>query len=190
MTNEPIDPSLRALIRKKARQIIGRAGLTLSDFQDIEQQIYAQIAKYFDLGTLGAPRGALLATIVDRCIANILRERCAKRRHPRSICSLSIIVDFDEDDRPIDLAGTLSDYEHGTRLGRRGRSDQEMVELQCDMEVFLKKLSPRDREHCQKLMRDSPSQVARDLGIARTTFQDWLVRLQLRCIDDSLEEYV
>jgi RNA polymerase sigma-70 factor (ECF subfamily) len=187
-----LDPILKDVVHKKAKRLVGLAGLTETDVEDIEQHLYAKLVRHFSVGPKDSPRGALLDTTVDRALASFLRDRQAQKRESRTVCSLSLIVDLDvnDDDRPIDLAASITERENAARYGRRIRTDQSMAELKHDVAVVIQRMSERDADLCERLMHESTAQVSRDLGIPASTVYDRIRRIRERYVDASLAEYL
>ena len=191
LKNGELDPFVKRLVRRKARQLAGRAGIPRSDRQDIEQHLYLILVKQLHRFNpqSGHPR-AFVATVVERAGANVLRDCLAEKRdHRRCNVSLSAMTSVGEDGKE-ELAETLTAYEHRSRMGERVRSDQELFELAEDVEAVLLGLSPPLRKICRLLMRHSISAVARKTKIARTTLNDTLRRLR-QCFEDAgLQNYL
>ena len=185
-----IDPILKAVIDEKAKRMVGQAGLTESDIADIEQHVYAKLVRRFSVGKKDSPRGALLETIVDNALGNFIRDRQAKKRDPKRIISLSIIVDFLDDDGPVELSETITERERDARYGRRRRTDEEIFELEHDEAVARAKLSGEDQEIWDRLKYSSVARVARDLGIPRTTLIDRISRWRRISEVESLAKYL
>jgi RNA polymerase sigma-70 factor (ECF subfamily) len=77
----PIDAPIAALVRWKARSLVGRAGLTRSDREDVEQELKLRLLgplKRFDRAKGG--RMTFARTLVDRFAANIIRDRTRAKR--------------------------------------------------------------------------------------------------------------
>jgi len=185
LKNGELDPFVKRLVRRKARQLAGRAGIPRSDRQDIEQHLYLVLVKQwhrFDPRT--GHLQAFVTTVVERAVANVLRDRLAEKRdHRRCNVSLSAMTIVGEEGEE-ELAETLTLSEHRSRMGNRVRSDQELFELAEDVEAVLSQLPPPLRNICRLLMHHSVSVVARKTKIARTTLNDTLRRLR-QCLEDA-----
>jgi DNA-directed RNA polymerase specialized sigma24 family protein len=77
----PLGPVVRALVKAKARRLVGRAGLTRQDRPDVEQELVVRLLE--GLGTYDLDRGtwpAFARTVIARAGANVLRHRTAACR--------------------------------------------------------------------------------------------------------------
>lgn len=189
-TEGPLSKFIADLIRRKARQLIGRAGFTQGDDEDIAQDLYLKLLKNwhsFD-PSAGHPK-AFAAAIVERQDANLLRDRTAEKRHHRRVCSLSVIVHEPGEGR-VELAATIAEQEKDRRLGREGRSDQESSELRSDVTEIVARLPDDLRDLCERLMHDTVSQVARDLDLPRSTLRAKARKLRRRLENTDLRKYL
>jgi DNA-directed RNA polymerase specialized sigma24 family protein len=141
----------RRLIKRKARQLVGWAGLRLQDVPDIEQEIAARLLRglrQFDPDR--APRDAFVRHLVDNAVATLLRDRRAgKRRVPTWT-------------GPATPADEVLDHTNA-RIAR----DRELA---ADVQLVLDRLPARVRSLAERLMAgDSKAAAARLLGRKRTT---------------------
>src|SRR5262249_1034887 len=84
-----IDTYACELIRRKARELVGRAGLTSQDREDLEQELLLRLLER--LPAFDAERSAwttFAALVIRRCAANLLRYRQAEKRDCRTTRSL------------------------------------------------------------------------------------------------------
>lgn len=75
------DPYVHDLIRIKARQLIGKAGFTAADKEDIEQELMLDLLqrlKKFD--PTKAKRTTFMVRVVNHRIASLIEERQARCR--------------------------------------------------------------------------------------------------------------
>ncbi len=184
-------PYTTGFIRKKVRQLIGRAGFTRSDVESLKQELYLKLLKHFPaFDPEQSHPNAFITTILERFIANLLRDRRAEKRDHRLICSLNVTIGC-EDGRQVEISETVTDREDNARRCRTSRSPQDEAELRMDVAELLGKLADESRNVCQRLMAgDSVSQIARDIGIPRTTLQDRIRKLRDRFEEDGLKDYL
>ncbi|VTU02519.1 rna polymerase sigma70 : RNA polymerase sigma factor, sigma-70 family OS=Desulfovibrio alaskensis (strain G20) GN=Dde_0900 PE=4 SV=1: Sigma70_r2 [Gemmataceae bacterium] len=77
----PTDPAVAALIRRKARRLVGRAGLGPQDAADLEQELHARLlAQRHRFDPARGTWAAFAHRLVDRCAANLVRDRRAAKR--------------------------------------------------------------------------------------------------------------
>jgi RNA polymerase sigma-70 factor (ECF subfamily) len=186
----PIDDFAARLIRFKARQLVGRAGFTRSDVDDIEQELVLKLLKH--RGAFDPDQShwhAFVTTIVERHAATILRDKRMEKRDFTRATSLHVIVD-DPINGPSELAATIGRRELDARLGLATRPEHDFLELVQDLATVMADLPPTWRNVCERLKSASVSKVARDLGVPRTTLSCLLRRLRRRFEPAGLGEYV
>jgi DNA-directed RNA polymerase specialized sigma24 family protein len=145
-------PEDAEIIRHKVRTLIGRHGFTTSDEPDLQQElamhVSIRIARH-------DPSRAARSTFVDRIvrnkIANILEHRMAKKRGGRT--------------RP----AALDEVPEGLLLD--GHADPEAVDLGLDVRNAVAGLSPDLQRIAALLTTNTPSEVARALGLTRGQFR-------------------
>jgi RNA polymerase sigma factor (sigma-70 family) len=165
------DTLVRDYIRKKVRQIVGKAGFANQDREELEQELICRLLlrfKSFDpaKGSLGA----FLKTVGSRIVANLLRDQRARKRDRRLTQTLHVLVPS-EDKALVELAQTISQREQDARLRQRSRTDQESAELGQDLQDILTRLPPRLKALAELLKEKSLSAAARELGLSPTKAQ-------------------
>ncbi|RIK82907.1 MAG: hypothetical protein DCC68_05170 [Planctomycetota bacterium] len=177
-------------MRKSARQFAGRFGFKRQDRDEVEQQLYLKLARHLHAADAGDPRWkAFVARVVRRYIANMIRDNLAAKRDHRRVSSIHIGVG-DKGEGRVELADTIDSQRNGCRSASK-RSPQDLADLKLDVAACMADVSDeRLREFAERLKHDSISQVARDMGIPRTTLNSWLGKLRRRFEDRSLQDYV
>lgn len=188
--NRSIDPFTRGFVRKAARQLARQYGVVLGDRDEIEQRLYLKLASRLHEADPDDPQWkAFVAKAVGRHIASMIRDAEAEKRDHRRTSSLHVVIGSDEEG-PIELADTISEDQTPARRTQERRAEQELVELRIDLAACIAGLCDgRHREFCERLKYDSISQVARDMGIARTTLNTWLAKLRSRFEEQGLGNY-
>ena len=148
------DPSqdrfIRGIIKRKVGQLVGRAGFTLQDRESLEQDILARVIdslSKFDPEV--GHRNKFVTAVVERYVANILRDKTADKRDHCRIRSLNVRIDLGEEGHT-ELSDLIGETEQDARLGRRRRSEQELYELVSDMKALIEKL-PADWQRLLEL---------------------------------------
>ncbi|KAA5541893.1 sigma-70 family RNA polymerase sigma factor [Roseiconus nitratireducens] len=154
------------LIQAKARQLIGRAGLTESDRADLVQEFSLNLLRRLDRFDphLGSWQKFVVIVCENYC-ATILEHRAAQKRSPaREAGSLNRQVS-DADGIACEAGSLLPESQYGRRCGRYPCTHIEQSDLIQDIADTLDGLSPQLRQICNRLKRESTAQVARDMGV-------------------------
>jgi RNA polymerase sigma factor (sigma-70 family) len=176
--NNGLDEFTLGFVRKRARQLVGRHGFRPCDRQEIEQRLFVKLAKRLHAADPDSPQWkAYVATTVNHGIANMIRDLRAEKRDHRRSCSIHTIVDQD-DNGPVELVDTIGPKEANARLGIAPRDAVALAELCMDVADVMAQLPDDLRELCERLRHDSVSQVARDMGVPRTTVSTAVGRLR------------
>jgi len=169
------------LIHHKARQLVGTAGFTVDDVEDLEQEMRLDLLERlpkFDPNK--ATYNTFVSRLVERKISNLIRHRTQEMRDFR--CEEGSIHDVvesgDSGDEKVERIETVTQDEQDFRLGKHVRSTEERCDLKLDISLVLLKLPPDLRELAELLQAMSITDVARELGIARPTVYDRLKRLR------------
>jgi RNA polymerase sigma-70 factor (ECF subfamily) len=167
------DRFARGIIRRKIRLLIGRAGFTKEDREDLEQELVLRLLQSLDLfDRQQAHANVFITTVIERAVAMILRERRAKKRNSGVIHSLDQI----EDGCPIEPADPRPNAE-------------EAYELAYDLADVLADLPEELRNLAERLKAHSVSRVARDFAVPRSTLQRKVRRLRQIFVDAGLQIY-
>ena len=127
--NEKIDRFTRGIIRRKVNQLLGRAGFTRQDREDLEQDMIVRVLQSLpSFEPSQAHRNKFITAVVERYVANMLRDKQAGKRDHRRISSLNVMIDV-AGEGSIELAETIGQRELDARRGRHPRSDEELAQL-------------------------------------------------------------
>lgn len=180
------------LIYHKARQLVGKAGFTWDDVEDIEQELtldlLERLAKF---DPAKATYNTFVARIVERKISKLIRHRMQEMRdYRREDGSLNDPIDNGCGETSERLQ-TISQDEHDRRIGRHIRPAANRMDLQIDVWQVLAELPQELRRAGELLMTLSVAQAARALGIPRSTFYDaYLAKLRRVFEDHGLRDYL
>lgn len=174
------DRFAQGIIRRKVWLLVGRAGFTPQDRQDLEQELLLRLLQSLDhFDPAKGHLHAFLTTVIERAVAMILRERLAKKRDDRSVRSLDQVREKAGD------STAPADPHHGW---------QEPIDLAMDLAEELARL-PEDLHDLRPLAEllltgQSLAQAARDLGTPRSTLQRQVQRLRRYFEDTGLRIYL
>lgn len=174
-------------IRYKAGCLARRLGLGPADWEDLEQDLKLHLVKRsskFDPEV--AHWNVFVVTVISRYILTFLmKRRCARLRDGRSCVSLDELVE-DGGEVPDDPeAGMVNGCAAPCAVDTTAQRD-----LAIDVQESLARLPRRRRELCQRLMRDSLSEVARQMRIPRTTLYGRILALRqdLQAVAENSEK--
>jgi RNA polymerase sigma-70 factor (ECF subfamily) len=185
-----LDSFTKGFVKKCARKLAGKFGFKRQDRDEIEQQLYLKLARHLHAADADDPRWkAFVAITVRRHVASIIRNSEAKKRDHRRVCSIHVQIEAGDD--LVELADVISDGEVPSRRGLVRRSAQQLAELALDVRSCMAELpDDKERDVCERLMHDSISQVAQDIGIPRTTLNGRLGKVRRRFEERGLREYL
>ena len=188
--NEEFDRFTRGIIRRKVKQLIGRAGFKTQDGEEIEQDLIWRVLQSlpsFDPGQ--AHRNVFVTTVVERYVANVLRNKRAGKRDCRRVCSLNVVIAEDSEET-VELGDTIGQRELDAQRCRYPRSDEELAQLAQDMADVIATLPDELRDLAERLKTQNVSEIARDMGIPRTTLHESVRRLRRRFENAGLKDYL
>jgi RNA polymerase sigma-70 factor (ECF subfamily) len=165
-------------VRRKSRQLVGRAGLTASDREDVEQELRTRLLE--SVSTYDGEKAhwnVFVTTVIERQAAKLLRDLRAEKRDHRRISSLSQPVEV-EGDGCVELGEVIGQEHLDARRLQQSLSDLEYLELKTDVGTVLADLPEELRDICERLKEQSMSEVARELDMPRTTLQRYIARIR------------
>ena len=188
--NDKSDPFTRNLIRRKIQHLIGKAGFTLQDREDLEQQFYARVFKALrSYDPAVANERVFLTAVIDRQGANLLRDKQAAKRYQRRVVSLNVTIHV-EGEGPTELAQTIGRRELDARLGRSTPSDQELLERVLDVAAVIASLPEPLRELAERRKSQTMQEIAEALGIPRTTLNERMREIRQAFERGELRDYL
>jgi RNA polymerase sigma-70 factor, ECF subfamily len=186
---QDIDDYAVRIIKHKARQLIGRYGLTIFDREDLEQELMIDLLQRMrHFNPAKAKKSTFMARIVERHIATLLEARHARCRDWR-MCRKSLNTPHENDRGDtremidwVDSEGTLRPCQPDTR-------ESEINNLRMDVARVLDTLPEDLRDLCERLRESNMAEIARETGIARTTLYDKLTRIREAFRQAGLDDF-
>jgi RNA polymerase sigma factor (sigma-70 family) len=170
-----------ALIRVKARQLVRSGQFPRSDEEDLRQELTLRLlqrARRYD------PTRAALNTFAERVVcslvATLLREQ---RRQKSSIQRSTVSIEFQcdcSDEGATPLRELLHDADQQRRTGAAVADPLGAAERAEAIHSVVADLPPELRAICQRLMRATATETARELGISRHQVQKAIATLRDR----------
>lgn len=178
-------------ILHKARQIIGKAGFTKHDLDDLMQELTLDLLERlpkFDPNK--AAHTTFVARVIERKISKLIRHRKQEKRdYRRETNSLSESVETEFGS--VERAQTISQDEYDRRIGRHGRTEAERLDMHLDVSLAIAQLPPDLKPMAERLLTHSITEVAREFGISRGHFYEVAVaRLRAIFEDKGLGAYL
>ena len=186
-----IDPYAVRLIKYKARRLIGQAGFTASDREDIEQELVFDLLRRFPkYNPKRAQLNTFIARVVEHRVATLIEARKAGIRDYRR-CPFSLNDRFeDADGRSVERVDTFDQEDYLLRTGAQSRPSDELSALAIDVAAVLETLPPELRELCRRLKAESVTEISRDTGVPRGTIYESIKKLREIFEDAGLKDYL
>jgi len=172
-----IDEFAVKAIKRKARQLIGIAGLNRSDREDLEQELAIELLSGLrNYDPSKGPREAFIAKLLTDKTSKLLRHRLAERRfYGRESFSLNDTT-VDEDGHCIQRSETISAEDRANDVSRPESSDDVLARL--DLEEAVSNLPAELRSLYNLLQRSSLTEAAQQLGLPISTAWDRVEKLR------------
>jgi RNA polymerase sigma factor (sigma-70 family) len=176
-------------IRRKARRLAQQPGFSRSDEEDLRQQLCVRVLER--LPQFDPAQGcfnAFVKLIVNQYAANCRRYQGAQMRNRSGDTSLNVLVEGEEG--ALELAQTIGRRELNARLRRDERPAEDALDLGQDVSSFLSTLPPRLRQVAERLKERSPSEIAKGLGVHRSTVYLDIRRLRTLFAQAGFHDYL
>ncbi len=179
------------VIRYKARQLVGKAGFTESDRDDIEQELMLDVITRlpkFDANK--ATQKTFVARIIERKISKLIRHRTSEMRdYRREAFSLNASIE-DGDGGSVERGDLVSQENVDPTVAVNSRTGVDEMAFLHDMQSVLSGLPDHLRRLCEILKTGTVSDAAREMGVPRTTLNDHVRKLRSLFEDAGLREYL
>ena len=179
------------VIKNKVRQLVGTAGFTASDRDDLEQEMMLDvITRMPKFDENKGTQKTFVARIIERKISTLIRHRTSTvRDYRREKYSLNEEIDDGEGETMKREELVSSEYIDPTAVDC-GLNEMDKEALRQALEPIIDGLPAHMREFCNILMTGSVSAAAREMGIPRTTLQDYVTKIRSIFDDAGLREYL
>ena len=185
-----ITAGLKRLIRSKARQVVGKAGLTNSDRADIEQELWLDLLKRWPkFRPQRARSSTFIARVVDHKVAMILRARMTAKRAPAHNGHSLDLCCQDPDGQTVPRAALLDGQIHSRRTGCYSRSLEDRLALKTDVACVLATLPVGQQQLCRQLMAHSISKIARDGNVSRAAVYRAVEELRTKFAEEGMQDF-
>lgn len=189
--SQKLDRFTHGIVRRKVKQLIGRAGFQHRDREDLEQELLLRVLQSLpSFDATQAHRNVFITTVVERATANLLRDKTAAKRDHRRLCSLNVMIEV-ADEGLVELAQTISDRELNARLCIHRRAADELAHLAQDVADLVSSLPDRERDLLERILKSQTvTEIAREFNVPRTTVSSRVHRLLERFEQTGLKDYL
>lgn len=185
------DNFVRSVINRQVGKLIAKSDFTQQDRSDLVQEVFVRATK--SLRLYDPSIGHLypyVCTVVQRHLANVVRDRSVVKRKTTGRVSLSKTVRGD-DGGQVEMSQALHDQDQDRRLGRERRlGEQELNDLRMDLAAFMSKLPDKFQDLLRRRQTQSITEISRDIGIPRTTLNDWMLQIRKLFEEAGFERYL
>ena len=195
-TNERIhdfDDFALDMVNIKAAELVGKAGFTADDFEDIRQAMLVDLLERLKKYDPSKSSFKLFVTcVIDRKGQNLVRYRESDvRDYRREDCSLNEDIAAGDGETAVQRLDTINQDDQDIRSGKCRRPTEDRVHLRLDVQAVLEDLPPDLRRAAELLQTLPISHVARAMGVAHATFyENHMVRLREIFVAKGLGLYV
>jgi RNA polymerase sigma-70 factor (ECF subfamily) len=187
---EDIGEYAEKVIRIRARQLVGKAGFSENDCEDLAQDmkfdLWRRLSKF---NPSKAPLNAFIDRVVRHKVASIIEGRKAQRRDFRRQCSLNDTLQ-NAGSESTERGDTVDQDQVYRRTGPPSHSIEDLRDLAVDVDAVLSRLPPRLRDLCRRLRARTPTEVSQETGIPRGSLYEAIEELRRRFRDADLEKYL
>jgi RNA polymerase sigma-70 factor (ECF subfamily) len=188
--NQKLDRFTHGIVRRKVKQLIGRAGFTQQDREDLEQELLLRVLQSLpSFDPKQAHRNKFVTAVVERHVATILRNKRAEKRNDQLVASINVTVEV-EGLGAVELAQTVSEDELAARLGRKRRSAEDLANLALDIAAVIAAMPKEWQELAERRKTQSMQEISDALGIPRTTLNETMQLITARFKRAGLREYL
>lgn len=180
-------------VRNYARALVGQAGFTASDVDDIEQELRLELLTYlhrFDRSK--GKRRTFINCLIKRKCADLLRRRFTEMRVFNGQMR-SLEEQVDTDDGPAALLDTVTRADQERRLNAPPPPPLADLGLEIDVREAVTQMPADLRKLYEEVKAKSRRQIAAERGLSRRTIrrrvaklrkwlEDWAIRNSLRIV--------
>jgi RNA polymerase sigma-70 factor (ECF subfamily) len=190
----PIDEILPYAMKRthfKALQMVGTAGLCEDDVPNVRQELLLDILHR--LPNYNGERAGLktfVTLVINNCVARIIERRESNRRNYHQEGGSLDDWTEDEDGRWTTFGATITEEEAVAPKGLVFRSAEEQADLVHDTRAVLARLPANLQELALRLQTQTVAEIAREMGLSRTTVYVWLEQLQTLFLEAGMKVYL
>ncbi len=174
----------------KARQVI-RQVPSLGEVEDVRQDLIEDVLRRlpkFDGGRAGIK--TFVSRIIKNKIADLLKSHEVASRG--NGCAKESLDEWvrDETGNWVPRGATVEQSRGRAHLGIAARNDQEQCDLEMDITSVMASLSPQRRALCEMLRTKTPTEIARETGMARSVIYQHIAAIRAAFIEAGVNHYL
>lgn len=177
-----LDPDIARHIRCTAASMVGRAGLTPQDREDLEQELTAHLlSRISQYSSSRSGLDTFVTRLLDNAAASIIVARQREKRDwRREARSLDEDVENEEGElQPLLELLELLELEQGLKGEASAHEVQrERQALRIDLARVMATLPEKERRVCRLLMQHDARRAAARAGMSRSTLYQLLRKLR------------
>lgn len=184
------DKFTRGIIRRKAIQIVKRAGFSEQDLESIEHALLTKVIEAMpSFDPQIAHRNVFVTTVVERQTSTLIRDGASLFKGQSQIQSLNVPVPI-PGESPIDLQYTLDESICDARLQIDRKPVNELKDLASDLAIAISRLPEPWQQMLELRKTHSLPRVAELMGVPRSTLRCWIRQIADQFEAEGLREYI
>jgi len=186
MQHKEMDAYAAGVIRFKARQLVGKAGFTKSDREDLEQELALDfLRRSRNFNPDRAKRSTFTTCVVEHHVATILEGRHAPTRDVRREGPSLDAMIADDGGNQVERITIMDAW-----ANHSGRSPEELHPLKLDIQAVIETLPPRLRDIAETLKTQSVTEIAQRNGMSRRHMHRLVQRIRQHFEEAGLRGYL
>jgi RNA polymerase sigma-70 factor (ECF subfamily) len=188
--NQKLDRFTYGIVRRKVKQLIGLAGFTQQDREDLEQELLLRVLQSLpSFDPKQAHRNKFVTAVVERHVATILRNKQAEKRDDRHVATINVNIEID-DVGFVEIAQVVSEQELDSRIGRKRRSSDDLTNLALDLAAVIAAMPKQWQELAERRKSQTMQEISEAMGIPRTTLNETMQLITARFKRAGLRDYL
>lgn len=182
---------VKNLIRRKAMKMTGSYGFSLSDKDDIKQELLLDLyvrLKHYDREK-GDFRGFVRLLVNNKISSLIAAKKAQMRDYRKTGPSLNQVIEIGEGEHTY-LHETLTQDDYLRITGKSSQSDLYLNNLSLDIHHTTENMPIQLKELCELLKEYDISDASRKLAINRDTVYEWIKRIKQHFMQGGLDSYL
>ena len=169
------------LVRRTARMLVSEGTFPASSLDDVAQDLHLALIQQAGNFDPDRARWSTFVKTVVRFTAVTLRrkQRADFRQREASFASLNVTI-TDGDGQLVEMSATVGEEEYRTGLGQGSVEHTDQVNRALDVEQVIATLPAELRDLAERLKHQSVCEIARDLGVSKTTLTRRVVEIRER----------